>query len=137
MGSQSRSFGIRSRDSDQTEPTSPSFRELNDVLAWMLVELESNGLEVCKVPSRREDGNGRLVGGYVRVVVSVNCEWYRRFCASFARQRGRSPKMRTFIKRQDTIRTLKRMIAGPCKTAYAERLLVAAKEVWMSLCLPE
>lgn len=100
----------------------------------MLSELESNGLEVCKIPSKREDSSGRLVGGYIRVVVSVNCEWYRRFCASFVRARGRSPKPRTIIKRRDTIRTLKRMIAGPYKTVYAERLTDAADELWRSVC---
>lgn len=111
------------------EPTSRSSPSVNDVLEWMLNELLSNGLEVCKVPSKRTDSNGREEGGYIRVVCSVNCEWYRRFCAEYARQRGRSPKFRTFIKRCDTIKALNRMIVGDRSTTYARRLMRVAEEI--------
>lgn len=94
---------------------------IRQVLRHMLEELESNRLEVCKVPSRRESSDGRSEGGYIRVVCSTNAEWYRRFCANYMRHRR--GKMRTFIKRCDTIKALNRMLAGDRETEYAKRLM--------------
>ena len=83
---------------------------------YMLDELEAGWLEVAKVPSRH--------GGYVRVCVSVNCEWYSAFCRAhegYRRQR-RWRKARTIIKRSHTIAALKRIMAGEVDSVYAERL---------------
>jgi len=70
----------------------------------LLEELESGWLEVCKCPSQQ--------GGYIRVPVSVNAEWYRRFCKQFERPRRRYPKLRTIIKRCHTVTALGKIIAG-------------------------
>ena len=80
----------------------------------LLEELEGNGLEVCKVPG--------LEGGYVRVSVSVNCEWYRRLCCQWKKSRRRYPKARTIIKRVHTVAALRRIIAGNFSGVYAQRL---------------
>jgi len=74
--------------------------------------LESSFPETIKVPGRH--------GGYIRVPVSVNAKWYRRFCAMY--ETPRSGKMRTFIKRCHTIAALRRIEAGNCSGVYAERL---------------
>lgn len=86
----------------------------------LLEELQSNWLEVCKVPGRE--------GGYIRVPVSVNCDWYRRFCRNYKRSRRRYPKARTIIKRQHTEAALRRMIAGDFGGVYAGRLLPFVEE---------
>lgn len=82
----------------------------------MLDELESSGLEVMKVPGRH--------GGYIRVPVSVNAEWYRHFCRLYGDNRtNRRMRQRTMIKRCHTIAALKRLIAGNSSSLYAERLI--------------
>ncbi len=80
----------------------------------MLEELESGYPETCKVPGRE--------GGYIRVPLSVNCEWYRRFCRQFMRSRRRYPKFRTIIKRCHTIAALRRIASENEDGVYAERL---------------
>lgn len=85
------------------------------------MELESGRLEVCKVPGRE--------GGYVRAIVSVNCEWYQRFCANYIRARRRYPKIRTYIKRRNTEVALKRMLKGDLSGVYAERILALIEEL--------
>lgn len=72
--------------------------------AAMLDELQAGWLEVCKVPSQH--------GGYIRVPVSVNAEWYSRFCRRFLRSRRRYPKIRTFIKRCHAVRALEKIANG-------------------------
>jgi hypothetical protein len=80
----------------------------------LLEELESSWPETCKVPGR--------YGGYIRVPVSTNCEWYRRLCRRYLSRRRRYPKPRTIIKRCHTIIALKRIAAGNQVGVYAERL---------------
>lgn len=85
----------------------------------MLDDLKRSRLEVVKV-----DG--------LRIVNSVNPEWYQRFCAtytvSYFRRRGLCRhrfhfKKRTFIKRCHTIETLRRIANGEkLTTVYADRL---------------
>jgi len=89
--------------------------------------LESSFPETAKVPGRD--------GGYVRVPVSVNTEWYRQFCARHETLRGR--KMRTIIKRCHTIRALQRIEAGDCKGEYAKRLKPFLRKSWMPRTEPE
>ena len=82
------------------------------ILEVMLDELRSFKLEVIKVPSRD--------GGYIRLAVCTNCEWYREFCGNHTKyRRGRH---RTYIKRCHTIAALQRMIDGDITTTYAKRL---------------
>lgn len=80
----------------------------------LLEELQSSYPETCKVPN----GNG----GYVRVPVSVNTEWYRRFCRQYLSVRRRYPKPRTLIRRCHTIKALERIAQGNLRGVYAERL---------------
>ena len=87
----------------------------------MLDELESSYPETMKVPGRE--------GGYVRVPVSVNAEWYRRFCRRYMTCYRRRPKPRTFIKRCHTIKALGRMLNGDMSTVYAKRL-ISFREEW-------
>lgn len=86
----------------------------------LLEELESGWLEVAKIPSQQ--------GGYVRVPLSVNCEWYQAFCKRFMRPRRRYPKPRTFIKRCHTVRGLEEIKSGRAETEYARRLIEVVRE---------
>ena len=81
----------------------------------MLNELESSDLEVCEIPGSN--------GGYIRVPISVNLQWYRRFCAQYQTTRRRHPKPRTIIRRCHTIAALRRIIAGNRSGVYAGRLI--------------
>jgi hypothetical protein len=86
-----------------------------DIVRMMLEELKGSCLEVAKIPGRE--------GGYIRVPVSVNAEWYQRFCRSYLRTRPRYPKPRTIIRRQHTERALARLLSGCRKGVYVERLI--------------
>ncbi len=83
--------------------------------------LESSFPETVKVPGRE--------GGYIRIPVSINTEWYRRFCGQYMGLHRR--KMRTIIKRCHTIRALQRMEAGNSEGVYAERLAPFLTEEWI------
>jgi hypothetical protein len=94
---------------------------VREIYSVMLDELQGGWLEVCKVPSRH--------GGYIRVPVSVNAEWYQKFCKRYlARHSRRYPKHRTLIRRQHTIKALRRLIAGNHAGVYAERLMTFAEQ---------
>ncbi len=80
----------------------------------LLDELDAGRLEVCKVRGRE--------GGYIRVVVEVNAEWYRQFCRQWEAPRRRYPKPRTIIKRCHTRRGLEKIANGGGKGVYVERL---------------
>lgn len=84
-------------------------------LAAMLAEMESTRLEVAKIRTPR--------GGYVRVAVSVNAEWYQHLCRRYLSTRRRFPRPRTLIKRRDTLAALRRMILGNLSGVYAARIL--------------
>lgn len=77
--------------------------------------LEGGYPEVIKVPGRQ--------GRYIRVSVSVNAEWYRRFCKRYLTTRRRYPKPRTLIRRHAVVRGLKNLIRGRHNTVYAQRLI--------------
>lgn len=82
----------------------------------MLDELQSNWLEVCKIPT--DDGR------YKRVVMRRNADWYREFCGDFISYRhGRARRPRTLIKRYLTEAALRGLIEGRCDTVYQQRLL--------------
>lgn len=94
-------------------------------LSAMLDELESSSLvvELAPAPSPRHEGH------CVRVVSDRNAKWYRDFCAAYSSTRRRkNPRSDTAIRRADTIRALRAMIAGrDSGTLYAERLTIAAR----------
>ena len=87
----------------------------------LLHELQSQGLVVCKIPGK--------YGGRIRVVVSTNAYWYQKLCENHVRGRRRYPRPRTIIKRRETVKALKRMIAGDYSSEYAERILFVIKEL--------
>jgi hypothetical protein len=84
----------------------------------MLWELEANYLEVVLIPAREQ----RHAGHCVRAVQYQNCEWYRKFCASYSSGR-KGAKTRTRIKRRETINALQAILNGQTSGVYVERLL--------------
>jgi hypothetical protein len=91
----------------------------------MLEELKAMRLEVIKLPSKE--------GGYIRVAVSVNCNWYKELCSMYLRSYKRRPKPRTIIRRQHTVKALQRMLKGDKTTVYAQRILPIAETLeWES-----
>ncbi len=92
-----------------------------DIFQWMLEELEGSYPVTVKVPSQQ--------GGYIRVPVSKNPEWYSELCKRHIKQRvTRFRKPRTIIKRRDTLAALRRLIEGDDSGVYAERILEVANE---------
>lgn len=88
--------------------------EIESTLAWMLQELLDHRLESCVLPSK--------FGGYYRVLISQNCEWYQELCRRHEYPRKRYPKPRTMIRRRETIAALRRMIKGDYTGVYADRI---------------
>ncbi len=94
-------------------------------LEIMLAELESNRLEVMLVPQKRFTNEC----GMIRVAVSKNCTWYRKFCARHLSGRLRKNSAPdTKIKRRDTIRSLNRMMAGKWGGKYETELSQISKQ---------
>jgi hypothetical protein len=91
--------------------------QITEIARHMLDELDFGYLEVVKVPA--SDGRG----GYIRVPVSVNAEWYSRFCRKFLVSRRHYPKPRTIIRRCHTRRALERIASGRIDGVYVGRLL--------------
>lgn len=79
----------------------------------LLDELDAGRLEVAKI---------RTENGYIRVHVSVNAEWYSRFCANHLASRRRYRKPRTIIRRCHTRRALQELAEGRCHSLYAQRI---------------
>ena len=93
-------------------------RDIQAAVVHMLIELESNRLEVVLVPSG-DCSHERMS----RVAVARNPEWYRALCAEFPRAGRERRKVRTIIKRRETLSALERIaIAGKDGSVYCERL---------------
>jgi hypothetical protein len=93
----------------------------------MLAELESSQLEVCLAPSKRSDARD---WDMIRVCLSRNADWYRRFCADHPSSRGvRRGKFDTRIKRRNVIAALNGLIAGTYCGKYAADLLAIARRM--------
>lgn len=92
-------------------------------LEGMLSGLENNRLEIGLAPSKDIENAKR--GKKIRVVVRLNAEWYRRFCADFPNARKRDNRaFDTAITRRETLLSLNRMLRT--KTAsfvYDHRIL--------------
>lgn len=99
-------------------------RRMRQELELMLAELESSRLEVVLVPARFEVN----VGACVRVAISRNADWYRRFCGAHgSSRRRRNLAWDTCVKRRDTVRLLETLIGGRAtRSGYAEELLSIA-----------
>ena len=82
----------------------------------MLIELESNSLDVVLVPSDKDANK-------LRAVQSQNAAWYRVFNNQFRSIRGRMKRARTYIKRDHTAAALRRIVAGDRRGVYADRLI--------------
>lgn len=94
----------------------------------MLDELQSTRLTVSFVADERS------ANGLRRVAETDNADWYQKFCAKYPSNRVDADTWREFktaIKRYDTVKALKKLIAGTTKTInvryglipYTERLL--------------
>lgn len=94
----------------------------------MLDELQSTRLTVSFVADERS------ANGLRRAAETDNADWYRKFCAKYPSNRVDADTWREFktaIKRYDTVKALKKLIAGTTKTTnvrygvipYTERLL--------------
>ncbi len=96
-------------------------------LEIMLAELESTELQVCLAPSKRHD---RREWDMIRVCLSRNCTWYRRYCAENPSSRGvRKGKPDTKIRRFNTVRALGQLIAGKPAGKYSNQLLSIARQL--------
>ena len=94
--------------------------ELAELAATLRADLDDRHLRVALVWTFF--GN---IG--VRCVEEQNPRWYREFCARYspsrrAKMRTRS-KSDTYIKRAHTLRALRELASGRCRTIYAVRLL--------------
>lgn len=97
-------------------------RELN-ALEGMLGALKNNRLEIGLAPSKHIENATR--GKKIRVVVQVNADWYRRFCADFPSSRKRDNRtFDTAIRRPKTIVALERMLLSKtARSVYAHRIM--------------
>lgn len=84
----------------------------------MLFELESNYLEVVLVPAREQRHSTHCI----RAVQYENAAWYRKFCEQYPSAR-KGTKIRTRIKRRETIDALQKILNGVTSGIYVERLL--------------
>lgn len=98
---------------------------LEEGLLFLREEFEAHNLAVMLVPQRDPPNPGACL----RVAVSRNATWYRRFCArhpSSRRRRNLCPD--TCIRRREISRLLARLLAGlPCRSKYADELLALAR----------
>ena len=92
-----------------------NIHQIREIAIAMLEELEGNYLEVIKI--RKSDGT------WARIAVSKNAEWYSAFCKKYLSTRRKYPRPRTFIKRNDTIKALRKIIRGETDGIYIDRLL--------------
>ena len=96
---------------------------MQDVYLWMLEELRSAYPQTVKVPGR--------YGGYVRVAVEQNPEWYRQLCERHKQPRRRYPKPRTIIRRVHVLRVLESLASGVhLDGLYAERIRSVAADFY-------
>lgn len=96
---------------------------VREELEMMLNELEASQLEVVLVPQRWFTNHG----GMVRCAISKNAKWYRDFCAAHPSGRQRKNLASdTRIKRRDTLRILRGLLAGTTRSSYAATLIAIA-----------
>ncbi len=86
----------------------------------MAAELEASCLEVILM----RDGTRCW-----RTAISSNPRWYQKFCARYTNVRRGYRKLKTYIKRRETIAALYRMAKGQPAGVYAERLKPLLREV--------
>lgn len=105
------------------KPETPAGRAVNRILIAMLDELEGSFHEVVLVPAPDPQHSEHKI----RLCHMQNCEWYRKFAALYTNCRGMPPKHmrrpRTFVRKDRTAATLRRMIDGNFSGVQAERLV--------------
>lgn len=103
------------------------------VLELMLMELESNRLEVVLVPSKVNPSGS----GMIRAVAWRNALWYRKFCAAnLSTRKRRNSRPDTCIKRFRTVDALQKMIEGRRSTYYFNQLSdIAATHAFSNGCV--
>ncbi len=95
----------------------------------MLSDLESHRLHVVLVPLNPRL-RGWSSGGCKRVKADQNPKWYRAFCLKHPSSRGvRRGKFDTRIKRKNTERALRQLIAGAPAGIYTNELLGFARRI--------
>lgn len=98
-------------------------------LEQMLNELETHRLLVVLAPLNPKL-RGYNEGGCKRVCVDKSPRWYARFCANHQSSRGiRRGKFDTKIKRRNTERALRQLLAGQPAGKYAPDLMAIARRV--------
>lgn len=101
-----------------------NFPPLARALESLLEELEANRLEVALIPQRVRTNEG----GCVRVAISKNARWYRDFCAAYSSSRvRRNAAPDTAIRRENTVRALRSLLAGRSGGKYGPHLVAIAK----------
>ncbi len=111
------------------DATTRTVRKNVKILQQMLNELESHRLHVVLAPLNPQL-RGWNAGGCKRVKADQNPVWYRRFCASYPSSRGvRRGKFDTRIKRRNTERALRQLIAGVPAGIYTTDLLGFARRI--------
>ena len=102
---------------------------LQQCIAQMMHDdLERRQLDVVLAPCFGWMGD---TGRYRRVVQETNPRWYQKFCTDWPSNRSRPRRRRkpdTRIKRQATLRALREIASGHCRTEYAARLLPVVVE---------
>jgi hypothetical protein len=94
---------------------------MREVYRWMLDELLGRRPHTIKVPGRE--------GGYIRVPVETNPEWYRELCEGHKSRSRRFPKLRTVIRRRHVLQALVLLADGQkVDTVYAERIKAVAEK---------
>lgn len=89
--------------------------DLQVAACCMLDDLDRCKLHVIKI---RKDG------GWVRLAIESNPDWYRNFCSEYMKRRRKYPKIRTLIKRCHTINALRKIANdSDIMTPYVCRLL--------------
>ncbi len=90
-------------------------------LEIMLAELESSELVTILAPSKRAVNPMDSI----RVNVSENCRWYKKFCALHISKRGtRRGKPDTICRRHNVIVALQRLLSGKKPTCRNHHRLI-------------
>lgn len=93
-----------------------------------LQELLSQKLEVVLIPAPEQRHDGHCI----RAVQEENPKWYQKFCSIYQSNR-KGTRVRTKIKRRETIKALEALRRGASIGCYSERLISFIenyKEFW-------
>ena len=104
--------------------------ELLPIIDEMLMELSTEKLEICLVPSTIPEVADD--GGMVRAVCSQNPKWYQDMCEAFPSNRFKGRTARkdyTKVNRRYILKLLVRMVTnGKTRSLYAPFILGVAKD---------